>query len=56
MSSLAAHEVYLGVLDPGTPVIEQARAQIEAVTTPRDDFGGRRAACFELKRPRATSA
>ena len=56
VSSLAAHEVYLGVLDPGTPVIEQARAQIEAVTTPRDDFGGRRAACFELKRPRATSA
>mgnify|MGYP006999764581 CR=1 FL=1 len=29
------------------------RAQVEAMTAPRDDFGGRRAACFELKRERA---
>ena len=55
VNSLAAHEVYLRVLDPDTPVVDQARAQIELVSAPRDDFGGRRAACFELKRTRATS-
>ena len=48
--SLSAHERYLSVLDPGTPVQEQARAQVDRITRPRDDFAGRRAACFELKR------
>ncbi|UEA59748.1 PIG-L family deacetylase [Gordonia otitidis] len=55
VKSLAAHEVYLGVLDPATPVVEQARAQVEAMTAPRDDFGGRHAACFELKRENVAS-
>ncbi|AZG44978.1 PIG-L deacetylase family protein [Gordonia insulae] len=50
VSSLAAHEQYLSVLDPDTPVVEQARRQIDMVTAPREDFGGVRAACFELKR------
>ncbi|MFW0796150.1 PIG-L family deacetylase [Gordonia sp. CPCC 205515] len=48
--SLAAHERYLAVLDPQTPVVDQARAQVDRMTAPRDDFGGVRAACFELKR------
>lgn len=48
--SLAAHEKYLSVLDPDTPVVEQARAQVDLMTAPREDFGGVRAAGFELKR------
>ena len=48
--SLAAHRRYLEVLDPDTPVDEQARAQIEKVTAPREDFGGRRAVAFTLVR------
>ncbi|MDL9948216.1 PIG-L family deacetylase [Gordonia sp. ABSL11-1] len=51
--SLTAHEQYLSVLDPDTPVAEQAREQIEMVTAPRDDFAGVRAAFFEQKRSRA---
>lgn len=50
--SLAAHEKYLSVLDPDTPVVDQARAQVERMTGPRDDFGGRHAAGFELKAER----
>lgn len=48
--SLAAHSEYLSVLDPDTPVVDQARAQVEGSTAAREDFGGRRASCFELKR------
>lgn len=36
VASLAAHEAYLSVLDPATPVIEQARRQVQAVTPERD--------------------
>ncbi|MCH5642116.1 MULTISPECIES: PIG-L deacetylase family protein [unclassified Gordonia (in: high G+C Gram-positive bacteria)] len=50
VASLAAHEKYLSVLDPDTPVIDQARQQVDMMTPVRDDFGGCRAACFELKR------
>ena len=32
VSSLAAHEVYLSVLDPDTPVTEQARKQVDMTT------------------------
>lgn len=39
ISSLAEHDVYLAVLDPDTPVREQARAQVES-TCRRDDDGG----------------
>ena len=49
--SLAEHERYLSVLDPDTPVVEQARRQVDSTTGPRDDFDGRRAVGFELKRP-----
>ncbi|MFW0784422.1 PIG-L family deacetylase [Gordonia sp. CPCC 206044] len=48
--SLATHREYLSVLDPDTPVVEQARRQVEMVTAPRDDFGGRRAVGFRRRR------
>lgn len=35
VESLAEHRQYLSVLDPRTPVIEQARAQVSAATGPR---------------------
>ncbi len=47
--SLAAHDRYLSVLDPDTPVLDQARAQLDRATAPRDDV---RVAGFELKRTR----
>jgi LmbE family N-acetylglucosaminyl deacetylase len=50
VASLAAHEVYLSVLDPDTPVLEQARKQVEMVTTPRPELGGLRTVEFILKR------
>jgi LmbE family N-acetylglucosaminyl deacetylase len=50
IASLAAHDVYLSILDPETPVLEQARKQVEMVTTPRPQFGGRRTVEFILKR------
>ena len=51
IASLAAHDVYLSVLDPDTPVLQQARKQIDMTTTPRPQFGGRRTVEFILKRP-----
>ncbi|MHC3001926.1 PIG-L deacetylase family protein [Gordonia metallireducens] len=50
--SLAAHDRYLSVLDPDTPVLDQARAQIDRATAPRDGADGVRVAGFELKRTR----
>ena len=50
IASLAAHNVYLSILDPETPVLEQARKQIDMVTTPRPQFGGRRTVEFILRR------
>jgi LmbE family N-acetylglucosaminyl deacetylase len=50
VASLAAHETYLSVLDPDTPVVEQARRQVEMATAPRLEFGGQRTAEFILKR------
>ncbi len=38
VESLAEHRQYLSVLDPQTPVIEQARAQVEAATQPLGGF------------------
>ena len=49
--SLAAHEVYLSVLDPRTPVVEQARQQVEMSTPALPGFGGRTVG-FILKRHR----
>jgi LmbE family N-acetylglucosaminyl deacetylase len=46
VDSLAAHEKYLSVLDPETPVIEQARKQVEWAT----DFDGTRGVGFILER------
>jgi LmbE family N-acetylglucosaminyl deacetylase len=50
VASLAAHDVYLSVLDPHTPVIEQARRQVDMTTSPRPEFSGRRTVEFILKR------
>ncbi|MFT3663276.1 MAG: PIG-L family deacetylase [Gordonia sp. (in: high G+C Gram-positive bacteria)] len=36
--SLAEHDVYLSVLDPDTPVLEQARAQVARTTGPIEGF------------------
>ncbi|MEO6794251.1 MAG: PIG-L family deacetylase [Mycobacterium sp.] len=47
VDSLAAHEVYLSVLDPQTPVRDQARAVIEMTTSAH---AGGRAAGFILQR------
>jgi LmbE family N-acetylglucosaminyl deacetylase len=53
VASLAAHNVYLSVLDPATPVIEQARKQIDMTTTPRPEYGGQRTVEFILRRYRS---
>jgi len=50
VESLAAHDVYLSVLDPGTPVSEQARKQVDMTTTPRPEFDGKRTVEFILRR------
>ncbi|OBF98077.1 PIG-L deacetylase family protein [Mycolicibacter sinensis] len=47
VDSLAAHEVYLSVLDPKTPVREQARAVIDMTSA---ELAGRRVAGFILER------
>lgn len=47
VEALAAHEVYLSVLDPQTPVAEQARRQVE-MATPEVD--GHRVVGFVLER------
>ncbi len=47
VDSLAAHEVYLSVLDPQTPVREQARAVIDMTCA---ELSGRRVAGFILER------
>ena len=48
VESLAAHEKYLSVLDPNTPVVDQARKQVDASTPAHPDFGGRRIVEFIL--------
>ncbi|WP_238422061.1 PIG-L deacetylase family protein [Gordonia sp. 'Campus'] len=50
--SLAAHDRYLSVLDPDTPVTEQARLQIERATAAPEGATSGHAAGFELKRSR----
>ncbi|MGV0814275.1 PIG-L family deacetylase [Mycolicibacterium boenickei] len=51
VNSLAAHEVYLSVLDPDTPVVEQARQQVEMSTPALAGFGTRTVG-FIVKRQR----
>jgi LmbE family N-acetylglucosaminyl deacetylase len=48
VTSLAAHEKYLSVLDPDTTVVEQARKVVEMTTPPRPDLDGRRIVEFIL--------
>lgn len=50
VGSLCAHRVYLEVLDPATPVEEQARTVVDAGTAPHPDFGGRRTLPLNLLR------
>jgi LmbE family N-acetylglucosaminyl deacetylase len=50
VASLAAHEVYLSVLDPNTPVLQQAHQQVDMTTTPRPEFDGMRTVEFILRR------
>jgi LmbE family N-acetylglucosaminyl deacetylase len=52
VTSLAQHAVYLSVLDPATPVVEQARKQVDMGTPRRREFGDQRAVEFILVRPR----
>ena len=52
VASLAAHDVYLSVLDPHTPVLDQARKQVDMTTDPRPEFDGRRTVEFILRRSR----
>lgn len=42
IDSLAAHHEYLAVLDPATPVREQARRVTEETCAPQEALGGRR--------------
>jgi LmbE family N-acetylglucosaminyl deacetylase len=50
VQSLAQHDTYLSVLDPDTPVEQQARKQVEMTTEPREEFDGARTTEFILKR------
>jgi len=50
VASLAAHDVYLSVLDPDTPVQEQARKQVEMTTQRRPEFDGKHTVEFILRR------
>lgn len=50
VDSLAAHEAYLSVLDPETPVAEQARRQVESATAPNEEFGGQCTVEFIVRR------
>jgi hypothetical protein len=51
VASLAAHKGYLSVLDPYTPVEQQAREQVDVTTKPWPGFGGGRTVEFILRRP-----
>jgi LmbE family N-acetylglucosaminyl deacetylase len=51
VASLAAHKGYLSVLDPDTPVEQQAREQVDMATPSRPEFGGGRTVEFILRRP-----
>ncbi len=52
VDSLAEHKVYLGVLDPHTPVVEQARAQVQMMVAPKDGFAATHAVGFTALRTR----
>ena len=50
--ALAAHDRYLSVLDPDTPVREQARKQVENMVAPVEGLaGGNPVVGFTRKRP-----
>jgi LmbE family N-acetylglucosaminyl deacetylase len=52
VDALAQHSEYLSVIDPSTPVREQARAQVEGVSAPREGLAdGRPVVGFQRMRP-----
>ncbi len=51
VTSLCQHKVYLEVLDPETPVVDQARAVVSMGTGPIDGFPAAHAAGFTQVRP-----
>lgn len=52
VDALAEHKEYLSVLDPATPVREQARTQVESVCAPRDGLAeAHPVVCFRRMRP-----
>lgn len=51
VESLAQHEVYLRVLDPDTPVVEQAKEQVDRTTGRLDGYDAEHASGFTLLRP-----
>ncbi|MFZ2510652.1 MAG: PIG-L deacetylase family protein [Gordonia sp. (in: high G+C Gram-positive bacteria)] len=51
VDSLAEHRVYLSVLDPDTPVVDQARAQVTMMVAPKDGFDAAHAVGFTQLRP-----
>ncbi|GAA3965565.1 PIG-L family deacetylase [Gordonia caeni] len=51
VDSLAEHKVYLAVLDPDTPVADQARTQVEMTTGVQDGFDAAHASGFTRIRP-----
>ncbi|PIB76127.1 PIG-L family deacetylase [Mycolicibacterium brumae] len=51
VDSLAEHDVYLSVLAPDTPVIDQARAQVDMTTGSIDGFPAARACGLTQIRP-----
>lgn len=55
VDSLAEHKVYLAVLDPDTPVVDQARAQVEMSTAAQDGFPAAHASGFTQLRPPLTA-
>ena len=50
VESLSAHDVYLSVLDPDTPVAVQARVQVERSTPAHEELCGHPTVEFILKR------
>lgn len=50
VQALECHRVYLEVLDPETPVVDQATAQVDRGTGPIEGFDAVRASGFELLR------
>lgn len=56
VEALATHQTYLSVLDPQTPVIEQARQVVDRATAPDPALGDQRTVGFILRRDSRVTA